>query len=118
MIMQPVPDSHSPPGHDRPANRRTLEHFTGCLLGGAVGDTLAAPAEFHRIHAICSEYVSAGITDYDTSYGRRGAITDDTQITLFTAEGLLRAMHTPCCRKSIAQSPGNCARRSQKDSTL
>lgn len=26
------------------------------------------------------------------AYGRRGAITDDTQMTLFTAEGLLRAM--------------------------
>src|SRR5215510_3439728 len=44
------------------------------------------------IHAICSEYGSAGLTDYDVAYGRRGAITDDTQMTLFTAEGLLRAI--------------------------
>src|SRR5262249_37421461 len=33
-----------------------------------------------------------GITGYDAAYGRRGAITDDTQMTLFTAEGLLRAI--------------------------
>jgi ADP-ribosylglycohydrolase len=33
----------------------------------------------------------AGIADYDLAYGRRGAITDDTQMTLFTAEGVLRA---------------------------
>ena len=90
--MQPMPDSHSPPGHDKPVSRRTLEHFTGCLLGGAVGDALGAPVEFHSIHAICSEYGSAGVTDYDAAYGRRGAITDDTQMTLFTAEGLLRAI--------------------------
>lgn len=69
-----------------------MEHFTGCLLGGAVGDALGAPVEFHSIRSICSEYGSAGISDYDTAYGRRGAITDDTQMTLFTAEGLLRAI--------------------------
>src|SRR5262245_44471693 len=100
--MQPVPDSHSPPTHDKPASRRTLEHFTGCLLGGAVGDALGAPVEFHSIHAIRNEYGSAGITDYDAAYGRRGAITDDTQMTLFTAEGLLRAIarqrHKGGCR--------------------
>jgi ADP-ribosylglycohydrolase len=31
-----------------------------------------------------------GITNYASAYGRLGAITDDTQMTLFTAEGLLR----------------------------
>jgi ADP-ribosylglycohydrolase len=88
----PVPDSHSLPGRDKPASRRTLERFTGCLLGGAVGDALGAPVEFHSIHLIRNKYGSAGITDYDVAYGRRGAITDDTQMTLFTAEGLLRAI--------------------------
>ncbi len=41
---------------------------------------------------IRNKYGSAGITDYAAAYGRRGAITDDTQMTLFTAEGLLRAI--------------------------
>jgi ADP-ribosylglycohydrolase len=56
-----------------------------------VGDALGAPVEFLRIHEIRRKYGPAGITDYDLAYGRRGAITDDTQMTLFTAEGLLRA---------------------------
>jgi ADP-ribosyl-[dinitrogen reductase] hydrolase len=33
---------------------------------------------------------SAGIADLAEAYGRVGAVTDDTQMTLFTAEGLLR----------------------------
>jgi hypothetical protein len=36
--MQHLPDSYSPPDLDKPESRRTPEHFTGCLLGGAVGD--------------------------------------------------------------------------------
>jgi len=72
-------------------DRRTREHFSGCLLGGAVGDALGAPVEFRSIHDIRSKYGPTGIADYDLAYGRRGAITDDTQMTLFTAEGLLRA---------------------------
>ena len=30
-----------------------------------------------------------GLTDYSKAYGRNGAITDDTQMVLFTAEGLI-----------------------------
>jgi ADP-ribosylglycohydrolase len=77
-----------PPGR---SERRTHGHFSGCLLGGAVGDALGAPVEFLSLHQIRTEYGPAGITDYDHAYGRRGAITDDTQMTLFTAEGVLRA---------------------------
>jgi len=80
------------PGSDKPGSRRTLGHFTGCLLGGAVGDALGAPVEFYGLHRIRGKYGPAGVTDYGEAYGRRGAITDDTQMTLFTAEGLLRAI--------------------------
>ena len=62
----------------------------GCLLGGAVGDALGAPVEFMRLTEIKSRFGPEGITDYAPAYGRLGAITDDTQMTLFTAEGLLR----------------------------
>jgi len=47
--MQHLPDSYSPPDPDKPESRRTLEHFTGCLLGGAVGDALGAPERSLRI---------------------------------------------------------------------
>jgi len=68
-----------------------IEKFTGCLLGGAIGDALGAAVEFKSIDAIRDIYGQQGITDLDFAFGRRGAITDDTQMTLFTAEGLLRA---------------------------
>jgi len=71
--------------------RRSGAHFGGCLLGGAVGDALGAPVEFLSLKQIRAKYGPAGIGDFDQAYGRRGAITDDTQMTLFTAEGVLRA---------------------------
>ncbi|CAN5438188.1 ADP-ribosylglycohydrolase family protein [soil metagenome] len=74
---------------DRSDSRR--DHFTACLLAGAIGDALGAPVEFMSRQAIVAAHGPAGITDYAPAYGRIGAITDDTQMTLFTAEGLLRA---------------------------
>ncbi|MFI9720502.1 ADP-ribosylglycohydrolase family protein [Streptomyces sp. NPDC052396] len=63
----------------------------GCLLGGAIGDALGAGIEFESLSAIRSQHGPEGVRDYVRAYGRRGAITDDTQLTLFTAEGLIRA---------------------------
>ena len=68
-----------------------LNVFQGCLLGGAVGDALGAAIEFDSIQTIRQKFGEQGLTDYAPAYGRIGAITDDTQMTLFTAEGLLRA---------------------------
>ncbi|RYG37819.1 ADP-ribosylglycohydrolase family protein [bacterium] len=67
------------------------DRFRGCLLGGAVGDALGAPVEFDRWPQIAAKFGEGGIRDYAPAYGRKGAITDDTQMTLFTVEGLLRA---------------------------
>lgn len=63
----------------------------GCLLGGALGDALGAPVEFHSLAAIRNLFGSEGATTLLPMFRRTGAITDDTQLTLFTAEGLLRA---------------------------
>ncbi|WP_301127740.1 ADP-ribosylglycohydrolase family protein [Streptomyces cacaoi] len=63
----------------------------GCLLGGAVGDALGAGVEFDSLDAIRAAHGPQGVTDYVTAYGRRGAVTDDTQMTLFTVDGLIRA---------------------------
>jgi ADP-ribosylglycohydrolase len=65
--------------------------FRGCLLAGAVGDALGAGIEFLSLSSICSHYGPHGITGYVEAWGGRGRITDDTQMTLFTAEGLIRA---------------------------
>jgi ADP-ribosylglycohydrolase len=67
------------------------ERIAGCLLGGAVGDALGAPVEFLSRAEILDRFGAGGITDFAEAYGRLGAITDDTQMTLFTAEGLIRA---------------------------
>lgn len=81
------------------------ERFRGCLLGGAVGDALGAPVEFMGHAEILRRFGAAGIRDYVPAYGRLGAITDDTQMTLFTAEGLLRA-HVRGCMRGLTTYPG------------
>jgi ADP-ribosylglycohydrolase len=66
------------------------DRFLGCVLAGAVGDALGAPVEFLSIDAIRGRFGQAGTTGYAVAYGARGTITDDTQMTLFTLEGLIR----------------------------
>ncbi|WP_256670561.1 MULTISPECIES: ADP-ribosylglycohydrolase family protein [unclassified Pseudomonas] len=68
-----------------------LERIKGCLLGGAVGDALGAAVEFLEWSAIEAKFGPQGIVDFAPAFGTTGAITDDTQMMLFTAEGLLRA---------------------------
>ncbi len=67
------------------------DRVAGCLLAGACGDALGAPVEFLDLEQIRRRYGPRGIRDFAPAYGRAGAITDDTQMTLFTAEGCLRA---------------------------
>jgi ADP-ribosyl-[dinitrogen reductase] hydrolase len=43
-----------------------------------------------KLSEIRKKFGPEGIQDYAPAYGRLGAITDDTQMTLFTAEGMLR----------------------------
>ncbi|UCZ92518.1 ADP-ribosylglycohydrolase family protein [Gordonia sp. WA4-43] len=67
------------------------DRYLGCLLGGAVGDALGAPVEFMSRADIVGSFGPAGITRYSAQDEGIGQITDDTQMTLFTAEGLLRS---------------------------
>jgi len=66
------------------------DRFVGCLLGGAVGDALGWPVEFLSMAEIRRNFGAEGIQYFADTAGGIGAITDDTQMTLFTAEGLLR----------------------------
>jgi len=68
-----------------------LNRIKGCLLGGAVGDALGAPTECLDWHTIQTMFGPHGITDFSPIYGSTGSVTGNTQMTLFTAEGLLRA---------------------------
>lgn len=67
------------------------DRVLGCLLGGAIGDALGAAVEFLTWSQIQARHGDGGLVDYGVAFGRRGAITDDTQLTLFVAEGLIRA---------------------------
>ncbi|MBN8443169.1 MAG: ADP-ribosylglycohydrolase family protein [Thauera sp.] len=65
------------------------EHFRGCLLGGALGDSLGAnvgsmPGGEIRQAAGADDLQGPARTSW-----RPGTITHQTQLTLFTAEGLL-----------------------------
>lgn len=70
--------------------RVNLDRIRGCLFGGAVGDALGYPVEFMSESAILERYGAEGITEYtlDKATGK-ALISDDTQMTLFTANGLL-----------------------------
>ena len=81
------------------------DRFRGCLLGGAVGDALGAPVEFTDRPAILKRFGPDGIKDYVPAYGKIGAITDDTQMTLFTAEGMIRA-HVRGCLRGLSTYEG------------
>lgn len=80
----------------------TLDKIRGCLLGGAVGDTLGSAVEFMAWCDIREKYGPEGITEYDTAYkGEVGHITDDTQMTLFTAEAIIQ------CHLMLPRHPFN-----------
>lgn len=67
---------------------RSLDKFRGCLLAGAAGDALGFEVEFLSEEAIFERFGEAGITEY-CLHGGVAEISDDTQMTLFTATGLL-----------------------------
>ena len=69
-----------------------LSACTGCMLGGALGDALGYPVEFMSADQIKKNYGRNGIVDPDSRSDLKLAlISDDTQMTLFTAEGILWA---------------------------
>ncbi|WP_051471426.1 ADP-ribosylglycohydrolase family protein [Patulibacter minatonensis] len=81
------------------------DRIRGGMLGGAVGDALGAGIEFDDLERIRRRFGPGGLTDPAPAYGRdTGAITDDTQLALFTAEGLLRAF-TRFETKGIVHAP-------------
>jgi ADP-ribosylglycohydrolase len=63
----------------------------GTLLGLAVGDALGAPVDGLGIDGIREAYGAEGLVDLAPAYGRRGAVTHLTQLTLFSVDGLIRA---------------------------
>ena len=65
-----------------------LDRIRGSLVGGAIGDALGYAVEFLQEDQIFRKYGYEGITEYDLVNGK-ALISDDTQMTLFTANGIL-----------------------------
>lgn len=63
----------------------------GSLVGGAVGDALGYEVEFLSLGAIRRRFGENGISDY-VLHNCVSEFSDDTQMSLFTAEGLLNAV--------------------------
>lgn len=77
----------------------TKSRVLGSIMGLAVGDALGAPVEFTNQSALITKYGEDGITELEESYGVPGAYTDDTQMSLATADGIIAA-------RTAEQTPG------------
>ena len=98
---------------DQKATVKNKDKFLGCLIGGAAGDALGYAVEFLTEGAITSRYGKTGITQYHLQDGL-ARISDDTQMTLFTANGLLVGKTRGCLRGIMAPYPDYIAQAYQE----
>ena len=68
---------------------KDIDKYRGCMLGGAVGDALGYAVEFIDDEHIFRKFGENGITEYELNCNGKAEISDDTQMSLFTANGLL-----------------------------
>jgi len=68
-----------------------VDCIRGCLMAGAAGDALGYEVEFMNRRAILFRFGEQGITEF-ALHGGKALISDDTQMTLFTANGLLMGL--------------------------
>ena len=77
--------------------------YEGCIVGGAAGDALGYPVEFLTFDRIRQYYGPKGIQTFSLT-GGVAEFSDDTQMTLFTVDGLRQGI----CRaeaKGISAKP-------------
>lgn len=77
------------------------DRLRGSLVGGACGDALGYPVEFvYSFAEIKEKYGNTGIVEFDCHYpwiptssdGGKALVSDDTQMTLYTAEALIESL--------------------------
>ena len=73
---------------EKGCHMKDINKYRGCLIGGAVGDALGYAVEFMQDYEIFEKYGTNGITEYSL-VNNLAYVSDDTQMTLFTANGLL-----------------------------
>lgn len=70
----------------------------GSLMGGAAGDALGYPVEFMSRKSILKRYGEQGMTRFELDPKGLALVSDDTQMTLFTANGILMGITRGCMR--------------------
>ena len=72
--------------------KRVPDSIRGCLMAGAAGDALGYEVEFMSRRSILSRFGEQGITKFALDRNDKALISDDTQMTLFTANGMLMGL--------------------------
>jgi len=72
--------------------KRVVDCIRGSLMAGAVGDALGYEVEFMSRSSILSRFGENGITKFALDRKGKALISDDTQMTLFTANGMLMGL--------------------------
>ena len=72
-----------------PCLNHLQDSIRGCLMAGAAGDALGYTVEFMHLNQIRAKYSMQGITQFELAPNGKALISDDTQMTLFTANGIL-----------------------------
>ena len=73
-------------------SKRVTDSIRGCLMAGAAGDALGYEVEFMSRRSILSRFGENGITKFALDRNGKALISDDTQMTLFTANGMLMGL--------------------------
>ena len=71
---------------------RVKDCIRGSLMAGAAGDALGYVVEFMSREFILSRYGENGITEFKLDERGMALVSDDTQMTLFTANGMLMGL--------------------------
>lgn len=72
--------------------KRVADAIRGSLMAGAAGDALGYEVEFMSRSSILSRFGEQGIAKFVLDCNDKALISDDTQMTLFTANGLLMGL--------------------------
>lgn len=83
---------------------RVKDCIRGSLMAGAAGDALGYPVEFMSRSQILLDYGKDGITQFEIASNGKALVSDDTQMTLFTANGMLMGI-TRGCMRGIGGNP-------------
>lgn len=91
---------------ERKRNEWVKDCIRGSLMAGAAGDALGYPVEFMSRNTILKRYGKEGITKFEIDRNGKALVSDDTQMTLFTANGILMGI-TRGAMRGIGGQPEN-----------